>query len=95
MELGSFLPSTTIHLVVTMSASVPKSDLMKQSSLSLGDCTTNPKWKETLITLSKLAGRRGRLVDFVKLGLEADRTVIDFSGDRLVGYHNGLLLHIT
>jgi hypothetical protein len=50
---------------------------------------------ETLITLNKLAGRRGRLVDFVKLGIEANQTVVDFSGDRLVGDHNGLLLHVT
>jgi hypothetical protein len=42
-----------------------------------------------------LAGRRGRLVGFVKLGLYADWTAIDLGGDRQVGYPNGFLVHVT
>jgi hypothetical protein len=38
--------------------------------------------RNTLIALSSLVGARGRLVGFVKLDLEADRTVIDPGGDR-------------
>jgi hypothetical protein len=41
--------------------------------------------RNTLIAVSSLAGRRGRLVGFVELCLEADSTVIDLGGDRLVG----------
>jgi hypothetical protein len=41
--------------------------------------------RKTLIALITLADKRGWLVGIVKLGLEADRTVIDLGGDRQVG----------
>lgn len=49
----------------------------------------------TLITLGSLASRRGRLVGFVKLGVEADRTVTDFGCDGQAGYPKSILAHIT
>jgi hypothetical protein len=49
----------------------------------------------TSIALSSLAGRAGRLVNFVKLSLEADRTLIDLGGDRQLGYLNSVLGHVT
>ncbi len=48
-----------------------------------------------MIALSSFAGRSGRLVGFVELGLEADRVVIDLGGNRQVGYPNGVLVHVT
>jgi hypothetical protein len=42
-----------------------------------------------------LAGRRGRLVAFVKLGLEADRTLLDPGGDRQAGYPSGVLVRVA
>ncbi len=39
-----------------------------------------------LIDLSSLAGRRWRVVGFVKLGLVAVRALIDLGGDRRVAY---------
>jgi hypothetical protein len=49
-----------------------------------------------LIALSRLAGRRGRLVDFVRLlGLEADRIIIDVGGDSQVGNPDNALVHVT
>jgi hypothetical protein len=50
---------------------------------------------DTSIALSRLVGSKGRLVGFVKLDLEADRTVIDLGGDRQVGYPNSVLVHAT
>jgi hypothetical protein len=38
--------------------------------------------RNNLIALNSLAGSRGRLVGFAKLGLEADRKVIDLGGLR-------------
>jgi hypothetical protein len=51
--------------------------------------------RNTLIALSSLAGRSGRLVGFVELGLEADRAVIDLGGDRQLWYSNSVLVHVT
>ena len=48
-----------------------------------------------LIALSSLAGRKGKLVGFVEHGLEADRTTIDFGGNRQVGYPNSILVHVS
>jgi hypothetical protein len=51
--------------------------------------------RNTLIALSHLAGRRGRLVGLVELGIEAKRTAINLGGDRQVGYANSVLVHVT
>jgi hypothetical protein len=51
--------------------------------------------RNTLIALSSLACRRGRLVSFVQLRLEVNRAVIDLGGDRQVGYANSVLVHVT
>jgi hypothetical protein len=40
--------------------------------------------RDTLIALSSLADRRGRLVGFVELGLEANRAVIDLGADSVL-----------
>jgi hypothetical protein len=48
-----------------------------------------------MIALSSLAGRRSRLVSFMELGLEADRTVIDLGGDGQVWYPNSVIVHST
>jgi hypothetical protein len=49
----------------------------------------------TLFALSCRAGRRGRLISFVEVGVEANRAVIDLGGDRQVGYANSVLVHAT
>jgi hypothetical protein len=50
------------------------------------DCKKIQVDRKTLIALISLAVRRGRLVAFVKLGLEVDRTLLDQGGDRQAGY---------
>lgn len=46
--------------------------------------------RNDLIAWSSLADRSGRLVGFVKLGVEADRTIVDVGGDsQVLGYPNG------
>ena len=51
--------------------------------------------RNTLIALSSLASRRGRLVGFVEFGFEADRTVVYLGGDRQTRFSNGILVHVT
>ena len=46
--------------------------------------------------MSSIAGRRGRLVGFVKPGLlKADQTFIDLGGYRQFDYPNSVLVHAT
>jgi hypothetical protein len=51
--------------------------------------------RNTLIAVSSLAVRIGRLAGFVELGLEAERTFNDPGGDRKAGYPNSVLVHVT
>jgi hypothetical protein len=51
--------------------------------------------RNTLIALNSLAGRTDRIVGFVKLGLKADRRLIDLGCDRQVGYSHRVLVRVT